>query len=117
MRETAVGNTACLRSRPATRIAKTTVAADPAAAVEQAFAEDLLAGSMAGLSLRDIRQHLDYVADPRRLQLGLPAKTGARSPSPFMDLQNVLELTNFFERRVSAHQVGLDGRVAFDHAF
>jgi ribonucleoside-diphosphate reductase beta chain len=29
----------------------------------------------------------------------------------------VQELTNFFERRVSAHQVGIEGDVAFDHAF
>jgi ribonucleoside-diphosphate reductase beta chain len=90
---------------------------DEAVAVEQAFAEDVLAGGMAGLSLRDMRQYLDYVADQRRVQLGLTAKTGARNPFPFMDLQDVQELTNFFERRVSAYQVGVEGRVAFDHAF
>ncbi len=90
---------------------------DEAVAVEQAFAEDVLAGGMAGLSLRDMRQYLDYVADQRRAQLGLPAKTGARNPFPFMDLQDVQELTNFFERRVSAYQVGVEGTVAFDHAF
>jgi ribonucleoside-diphosphate reductase beta chain len=90
---------------------------DEAVAVEQAFAEDVLAGGMAGLSLRDMRQYLDYVADQRRVQLGLPAKTGARNPFPFLDLQDVQELTNFFERRVSAYQVGVEGSVAFDHAF
>jgi ribonucleoside-diphosphate reductase beta chain len=34
-----------------------------------------------------------------------------------MDLQDVQELTNFFERRVSAYQVGVQGEVSFDHAF
>jgi ribonucleoside-diphosphate reductase beta chain len=34
-----------------------------------------------------------------------------------MDLQDVQEVTNFFERRVSAYQVGVSGEVAFDAAF
>ena len=34
-----------------------------------------------------------------------------------MELQDVQELTNFFERRVSAYQVAVEGRVAFDEAF
>jgi ribonucleoside-diphosphate reductase beta chain len=29
----------------------------------------------------------------------------------------VQELTNFFERRVSAYQVGISGAVAFEEAF
>jgi ribonucleoside-diphosphate reductase beta chain len=29
----------------------------------------------------------------------------------------VQELTNFFERRVSANQVGVQGEVSFDEAF
>lgn len=41
----------------------------------------------------------------------------ARNPFPFMDLQAVQELTNFFERRASAYQVGVQGEVAFDAAF
>jgi len=34
-----------------------------------------------------------------------------------MDLQDVQEVTNFFERRVSACQIGVEGEVAFDKAF
>jgi ribonucleoside-diphosphate reductase beta chain len=34
-----------------------------------------------------------------------------------MDLQDVQELANFFERRVSAYQVAVGGEVAFDAAF
>lgn len=84
---------------------------------EQAFAEDVLSGGVAGLSPRDMRQYLEYVADQRLAQLGLPRRFGARNPFPFMDLQDVQELANFFERRVSAYQVGVQGEVAFDAAF
>ncbi|MFN3842302.1 ribonucleotide-diphosphate reductase subunit beta [Rehaibacterium terrae] len=84
---------------------------------EYRFAEDVLSGGVAGLSLRDMRQYLEYVADLRLKQLGLPARFGAGNPFAFMDLQDVQELTNFFERRVSAYQVGVQGEVTFDAAF
>jgi ribonucleoside-diphosphate reductase beta chain len=42
---------------------------------------------------------------------------GSKNPFSFMDLQDVQELANFFERRVSAYQVGVTGEVAFDAAF
>ena len=81
------------------------------------FSEDVLSGGVAGLSTRDMRQYLEYCADQRLAQLGLPKHFGARNPFPFMDLQDVQELTNFFERRVSAYQVGVQGEVKFDAAF
>ena len=84
---------------------------------EYAFAEDTLSGGVAGLSLKDMRQYLEYCADQRLAQLGFAVHFGARNPFPFMDLQDVQELTNFFERRVSAYQVGVQGDVGFDHAF
>jgi ribonucleoside-diphosphate reductase beta chain len=84
---------------------------------ELAFAHDVLSGGVAGLSLRDMRDYLQYVADQRLRQLGMAPVYGSRNPFPFMDLQDVQELTNFFERRVSAYQVAVEGRVAFDHAF
>jgi hypothetical protein len=34
-----------------------------------------------------------------------------------MELQKVQELSNFFERRVSAYQVGVTGTVGFDENF
>jgi ribonucleoside-diphosphate reductase beta chain len=34
-----------------------------------------------------------------------------------MELQDVQEVTNFFERRVSAYQVGVSGEVTLDEAF
>jgi ribonucleoside-diphosphate reductase beta chain len=35
----------------------------------------------------------------------------------FMDLQDIQELSNFFERRVPAYQVGVTGEVSFDDDF
>jgi ribonucleoside-diphosphate reductase beta chain len=40
---------------------------------------------------------------------------GSRNPFSFMELQDVQELTNFFERRVSAYQVAVAGEVGFEH--
>ena len=84
---------------------------------ESAFAEDVLSGGVVGLTRREMRQYLEYVADQRLAMLRLPVRYGSRNPFSFMELQDVQELTNFFERRVSAYQVGVQGEVAFDEAF
>jgi ribonucleoside-diphosphate reductase beta chain len=84
---------------------------------EMQFAQDVLSGGVAGLSPKDMRQYLQYCADQRLAQLGMPRHFGATNPFAFMDLQDVQEVTNFFERRVSAYQVGVEGEVAFDAAF
>ena len=84
---------------------------------EYQFAQDLLSEGVAGLSLQDMRQYLEYVADQRLGNLGLPARFGARNPFTFMDLQDVQELSNFFERKVASYQVGVGGNVTFDEEF
>ena len=84
---------------------------------EMAFAEDVLSGGVAGLSPKDMRQYLQYCADQRLVRLGMQRHFGSTNPFGFMDLQDVQEVTNFFERRVSAYQVGVQGEVAFDAAF
>lgn len=84
---------------------------------ELQFAEDVLAGGVAGISLRDMRLYLQHCADQHFERLGMARQYHVRNPLPFMELQDVQELTNFFERRVSAYQVGVQGEVAFDHAF
>lgn len=81
------------------------------------FAEDVLSGGVNGLSPAEMRQYLQYVADQRLQALGIDKLFHSRNPFPFMDLQDVQELTNFFERRVSSYQVGVNGAVEFDHAF
>jgi ribonucleoside-diphosphate reductase beta chain len=90
---------------------------EDAIACETQFAEDVLSGGVVGLSSKEMRQYLEYCADQRLAQLDLPKKYGAKNPFDFMDLQDVQEVTNFFERRVSAYQVGVEGEVAFDMAF
>lgn len=84
---------------------------------ETQFAEDLLSGGVAGLSVRDMRQYLGYVADSRLQRLGIAPVFRARNPFSFMELQDVQELTNFFERRVSAYQTAVAGEVAFHDDF
>ena len=81
---------------------------------EVQFAEDLLGGGVSGMSLPDMRAYLEHVADRRLEQLGLPPRYGSSNPFAFMELQDVQELSNFFERRVSAYQRGVEGQVSFD---
>jgi len=90
---------------------------DEAVACETQFAEDLLGQGVAGLSVSDIRGYLEYCADQRLGALGLPKRYGTRNPLAFMDLQDVQEMANFFERRVSAYQVGVAGDVVLDASF
>jgi ribonucleoside-diphosphate reductase beta chain len=90
---------------------------DEAVDCEMTFAEDLLGGGVAGLSLGDVRRYLEFCADQRLATLELPRRYGAKNPFAFMDLQDVQEVTNFFERRVSAYQVGVTGDVVLDAAF
>jgi ribonucleoside-diphosphate reductase beta chain len=79
---------------------------------EVSFAEDVLSEGVAGLTRIEMRQYLQYVADQRLALLGLPRIYGSRNPFAFMELQDVQELTNFFERKVSAYQVAVQGEVA-----
>lgn len=90
---------------------------DEAVECEMQFAEDILSGGVAGLSVVDMRQYLEFIADQRLAMLGLPKVYGAKNPFAFMDLQDVQELANFFERRVSAYQVAVAGEVSFSEAF
>jgi|TARA_Y100000817_G_scaffold298534_1_gene275817 ribonucleoside-diphosphate reductase beta chain len=85
--------------------------------VESQFAEDVLSGGVAGMSATDTRTYLEFVADQRLAQLGLPKRYGSKNPFDFMELQDVQELTNFFERTVAAYQHGVEGDVAFDEDF
>jgi ribonucleoside-diphosphate reductase beta chain len=84
---------------------------------EVAFAEDLLDQGVSGMSLVDMREYLQHVADRRLGQLGIEPLYGSKNPFVFMELQDVQELSNFFERRVSAYQVGVSGAVGFDDDF
>ncbi len=84
---------------------------------ETQFAGDLLEEGVAGLTLADMRQYLEYVADQRFLNMGMAPRYGVRNPFDFMELQDVQELSNFFERRVAAYQVAVEGKVKLDEEF
>ena len=90
---------------------------EEAVACELQFADDLLGGGIPGLSQVDMRQYLEFVADQRLGNLGYEKRYGSKNPFGFMELQDVQELSNFFERRVSAYQVSVTGEVSFDEAF
>jgi ribonucleoside-diphosphate reductase beta chain len=84
---------------------------------EMTFANEILDHGMAGLSARDMRTYLEFVADQRLERLGIPHEFGVKNPFDFMELQDTQELANFFERRVSAYQIGVTGNVTFDESF
>ncbi|AMV38472.1 ribonucleotide-diphosphate reductase subunit beta [Planctomyces sp. SH-PL62] len=84
---------------------------------ETEFARDVLSHGVVGLSLQDLRKYLEYVADRRLESLGIAPAYGSKNPLAFMELQDVQELANFFERRVSAYQVGVTGDVVFGEEF
>lgn len=84
---------------------------------EVQFAEDLLGQGIAGISVADVRTYLEYCADQRLTVLGIPRRYHVKNPFMFMALQDVQELANFFERRVSAYQVGVTGDIALNADF
>lgn len=84
---------------------------------EMGFAQDILQHGVAGLSEKDMRQYLEYCADQRLESLHIAPRYNVKNPFSFMELQDMQELANFFERRVSAYQVGVSGQVAFDESF
>jgi len=88
-----------------------------AIACEMMFAEEILSKGMAGMSLRDMQTYLQYIADLRLERIGIPAQFKVKNPFSFMELQDTQELTNFFERRVSAYQTGVKGEVSFNENF
>ena len=84
---------------------------------ENNFSQDVLKHGLAGLSDKDMLTYLKHTADLRLEGLGISPMYNVKNPFPFMDLQNFQELTNFFEKRVSAYQKGVSGTVSFDEKF
>ncbi len=84
---------------------------------EMEFANDILSHGVAGMSGKDMRTYLEFIADQRLERLRIPAQYHVRNPFGFMELQDTQELANFFERRVSAYQMGVTGNVSFDESF
>ncbi len=85
--------------------------------VEMAFAKDVLQLGVVGLSESAMRQYLEFCADQRLSSLGMSPIYKVDNPFGFMELQDMQELSNFFERRVTAYQVGIEGDVSLDESF
>lgn len=93
---------------------------DEAIEVEMAFCSDALSLGVSGISPNMMKDYLMYCADNRLVQLGYPKKYLTKNPFPFMVLQDVQSLTNFFEKRVTEYQKGFSATkqaVVFDEAF
>ncbi len=84
---------------------------------EMQFAQDVLSLGVLGLPQDQMRQYLEFVADQRLHALGIPPIFHSKNPFGFMELQDVQELTNFFERRVAAYQIAVEGSVGFTDEF
>ena len=88
--------------------------------VEMNFCEDALSLGVSGLSPILMRQYLENVADQRFAQMGFDKVYHSKNPFPFMVLQDLQPLTNFFEKRVTEYQKGLGSSVSdvvFGEAF
>jgi ribonucleoside-diphosphate reductase beta chain len=84
---------------------------------EMQFAADVLSEGVVGLSLPDMREYLRYVADGHCARLGMAPMFEAKCPFEFMLKQDVMGLTNFFERTTSDYTVGIGGDVLLDEDF
>jgi ribonucleoside-diphosphate reductase beta chain len=84
---------------------------------EMQFAEDVLSVGVVGLRQVDMLEYLRYVADGHCTRLGMEPMFGAKCPFAFMLKQDIMELTNFFERNVSQYTVGIGGDVILDEEF
>lgn len=88
--------------------------------VEMNFCQDALSFGVSGLSSNLMREYLQYVADQRLVQLGYARKYMSKNPFSFMVLQDLQPLTNFFEKRVTEYQKGIESNrasVVFNEAF
>ena len=85
--------------------------------IEKEFVTDALPVNLIGMNAKLMQQYIEFVADRLLMELGNEKIYNATNPFDFMELQNVQELTNFFERRVAAYQVGVTGEVSFNEEF
>jgi ribonucleoside-diphosphate reductase beta chain len=78
-----------------------------AISVEMLFAKDVLSEGAIGLSVSGIENYLKFMADKHLERLGINLyRFNGKNEFPFMILQDLEEMGNFFERKVSQYQVG-----------
>lgn len=77
--------------------------------LEVAYNKDLFPNGILGLNAEYVNQYVQYVADRRLEELGLPKHYNATNPAKWMGTAtDVFELVNFFEAQNTSYEV--DGR-------
>jgi ribonucleoside-diphosphate reductase beta chain len=68
--------------------------------IETAYNKDLFPNGILGLNADYVNQYVQYVADRRLTELGLPKQYNVTNPAKWMSTAtDVLELVNFFEQQ------------------
>lgn len=86
-------------------------------ACELQFADDALQYGVLGFTRTNMEKFLKFCADQRLIRLGYQSQYNEDNPFDFMVLQDVMPLTNFFEKKVAEYQVGITGSVSLDEDF
>ncbi|MDO8565199.1 MAG: ribonucleotide-diphosphate reductase subunit beta [bacterium] len=74
--------------------------------LETAYNKDLFPNGILGLNAEYVNQYVQYVADRRLEELGLPKHYGATNPAKWMGTAtDVYELVNFFETQNTSYEV------------
>lgn len=85
---------------------------------EMSFCEDAVMFGLPGINAKNMREFLELCANKHLARLGFDTVFECKTnPYPFMNLQNVQSLTNFFERKVADYQVNISGEVSLDEDF
>lgn len=97
---------------------------DEAVACEHQFAVDLFgADAIPGFKLADMKTYLEFVKRQRLQDLGYSVNwydaegKPIVQPFPFMELQGMQSLVNFFGRTPTDYVTGIEGQVSFDEDF
>ena len=83
---------------------------------EMVFADDVLNLGVIGITTEDMREYLQFCADQRLAALKLQPIYHSKIHLILWNYK-IFELTNFFERRVAAYQMGVTGEVNFNEDF
>ncbi|MEK7106210.1 MAG: ribonucleotide-diphosphate reductase subunit beta, partial [Patescibacteria group bacterium] len=78
--------------------------------LEVAYNKDLFPNGILGLNADYVNQYVQYVADRRLEELGLPVHFNVTNPAKWMATStDVYELVNFFEAQNTAYEVDAHG--------
>ncbi len=85
--------------------------------LETAYNRDLFPNGILGLNSDYVNQYVQYVADRRLEELGMPKHYNAANPAKWMSTAtDVYELVNFFEQQNTAYEVDAHGHAKKDGA-